>query len=122
MCSGQQFHHLLLNNTATHWRLELEEMKSSPKCVCMHKSRAFITLHRLSREENEIKGEVRVDPSQESTGYICPYCQTVIQHDREFTAFICVCTPNTRGFTLLNCFCGGEGVVAVNKTLNLRYL
>lgn len=30
----------------------------------MHKSRAFITLHRLSREENEIKGEVRVDPSQ----------------------------------------------------------
>lgn len=43
-------------------------MKSSPKCVCMcacmHKSRAFITLHRLSREENEIKGEVRVDPSQ----------------------------------------------------------
>lgn len=43
-------------------------MKSSPNCVCMcecmHKSRAFITLHRLSREENEIKGEVRVDPSQ----------------------------------------------------------
>ncbi len=33
-------------------------------CACMHKSRAFITLHRLSREENEIKGEVRVDPSQ----------------------------------------------------------
>ncbi len=90
-------------------------MKSSPECVCMHKSRAFITLHRLSREENEIKGEVRVDPSQGVHGVHLPllpdcyparprvYCLHLRLHSEH------------EGIHPENCFCRGEGVVAVIK-------